>query len=506
MDFILNPICPGGEFKYTHAEHFRQMMRLIDGDENFTLSDFGEYHLATDNLYHNRKLGLLPRYHGKTRVGTVAFIMWWLMKRPNDRVLIVSETSDLAEAMLKMIKDLYAEIRDTKDTELAYVYKVMGDWVGSPWKENYVFVKQRTTKGTDPSIATAGIMSEVTSKHFDLIICDDLIGEKNTKTKEQLQKAIDHYSSLTEVGDVDKDRVTTFILWGTTWDYNDLYARILNKMKTQYDILKLRCWDDERCRQPTKTLFPEKFSLDYLKSVYKNKMLTGDLDGFYRQYLNEPLPKGSSIFDYEVGIKNNFFDLDDVKHRPLTVVIACDPALSENQWSDYTAIVAVGIDKHGRRYILSYDKFQESDPAMVVHHLKKMALKYWNNDTHRLLTVGIEAGALYNTLEPHLNKFMSWAPYEPLPHKNKNKIFRIIEMLQPFVATRRIYFQRWMDELIEQMVKFPRANVERDLLDALAYTSVLMPVCETENEYTEPPPDNDKMFWEQVTKPATARA
>lgn len=473
------------------------MLRLLNAEKNFTLSDFGEYHLATDNPYHNRKLGLLPRYHGKTRVGTVAYCMWQLLRNPDLRILIISETQPNAVDMLTMIKDLYQEISDCKDTEMHYIYEIMGDWEkkGS-WTKEKITVKPRVRKGTDPSIMTAGIDKEVTSKHFDIVICDDLLGETNTKTKDQLKKSIKHFSSLSEVGDVDQDKVTLYIIWGTTWDYNDLYAMICNKMKGRFDILKLRCWDDETCQNPTKTLFADKFPLKYLKQTYKDKMSIGDPDGFYKQYLNEPLPDQARVFKPEYI---QYFDLADVEKRKLTVVVTVDPALSENEWSDNTAIVAVGIDSIGRRYVLDYYKFKESDPAKVVSFIIKMARRYWQNPTHSLLTVGIERGHLKNTLEPHIQKFANWMPYEPLEHMNQNKTHRIINALQPFVITKRIFLQRWMHDLIDQMVRFPKANIEKDVLDALAYHVQLVPVWENQQEFEANPPSVDKMFWDEVS-------
>ena len=104
------------------------MLRLLNADPNFTLSDFGDYHLATSNPYHNRKLGLLPRYHGKSRVGTVAYCIWQLFRNPDLRILIISEIWDNARDMLGMIKDIYQDISETKDTELHYIYEIMGDW------------------------------------------------------------------------------------------------------------------------------------------------------------------------------------------------------------------------------------------------------------------------------------------------------------------------------------------------------------------------------------------
>lgn len=492
VDLVLKPLCPGtekdpGSFDLSDAEHFRQMLRLINADPNFTLSRFGEYSLATENPKHNLKLGLLPRYHGKTRVGTVAYCMWRLLNNPNERILIISQTWDNARDMLMMIKDLYVKIRESQHNENAYIYCLMGDWVGSVWNEDRIIVKTRTKLGTDPSIATAGIDKEITSKHFDVIICDDLVGAQNITTPDQIEKTKRAYSKLTEVGDIQKDKVSLQIIWGTIWDFNDLHCQILSKeIRQQYDILKLACWDENH-----NPLFPEKFPREELENIKRKKLSSGYGDEWYSQYENDPNPSEYALF------KQDSIQWYDEPPKNLSIVICVDPALSEKSYSCYTAIVPVGIDNdgYGRRYVLPYLRFKEKDPTKVCMKIIEACLQY----RAKLLSVGVEEGTLYNTLEPTLMRLADWLPLVPLKINNEDKTFRIVQGLQPFVASKRIYLQRNMTDLIDQMIKFPKASGERDLIDATAYHIQLVPY-----DPARPPEEEreastrDEQFWARI--------
>ena len=490
IDVILKPLCPGsnkepGSFDLSNAEHFRQMDRLIRGDPNFTLSRFGEYSLATENPKHNLKLGLLPRYHGKTRVGTVAYSMWRLLKNPNERILIISQTWDNSRDMLMMIKDLYLKIREAQNNENAYAYCLMGDWVGNIWNEDRIIVKTRTKLGTDPSIATAGIDKEITSKHFDVIICDDLVGAQNITTPDQIEKTKRAYSKLTEVGDIYKGKISLQLVWGTIWDFNDLHCQLLSpEFRRQYDVLKLSCWDADH-----NALFPEKFSGEALEDVKKRKLMSGYGDEFYSQYENDPNPKEYAMF------KSEYIQWYDELPRGLKIVICIDPALSQKKYSCYTAIVPVGIDNYGRRYVLPYLRFKEKDPAKVCVEIMNICKQYRD----KLLSVGIEEGTLYNTLEPTLMKFAGWLPLIPLKINNEDKIFRIVEGLQPFVMGKRIYLRHNMTDLIDQMIRFPKASRDRDLIDALAYHIQLVPFVDTRlAEEDVIPETNEERFWAEA--------
>ncbi len=70
---------------------------------------------------------------------------------------------------------------------------------------------------------TAGLETSLTGLHFDIIIDDDLVNDKNTSTKEQIQKVIDVYNDSFNL----LDRGGTHVVVGTRWSNRDLYGHIL---------------------------------------------------------------------------------------------------------------------------------------------------------------------------------------------------------------------------------------------------------------------------------------
>jgi len=488
INWILKPV---GEFSLSDARHFKQMYNLIKGEfKHFDLGRFGYYRLATENDRHNKKLGILPRIHGKTKVGTTAFSMWQLYKNPNLRIMIMSQTWQNARDMLDEIEKLYETIVATKNFNNSLPYWIMGgDWRGDPWNQDRMTVKMRTKIDKTPSICTAGIETEVTSTHYDIVIGDDLIGEQNVTTLEQVEKTKRHISALSEIGDYHRDRETLFLFWGTPWHFSDWYSDAINmrKLAPIFDILHLRCWDIDT-HEP---LFPEKYTKERLEAIKKEKFLQDPAE-WDRQWLCRPIAEESAVFN----IKN--IQWYDAVPKKLTVVMPIDVALSKQKWSDYTAIAPIGLDDHGRIYVLPYEQFKESDTAKVADRIIRHAKIYKNDPDKDLMMIGIEKGTLYNALYPILMKFASWLPLVPLDIDNKNKMFLIAQALQPFVATKRLYLMRNMVELIEQLMKFPLIT-DNDLINAVALHTLMIPVHESYSiQERITPLTTQENFWNQV--------
>lgn len=487
---VLNPVSPPNEagvrpFDYSDAEHFKQMFRLINADPNFTLSRFGTYTLATKNRKHNKKLGLLPRVHGKTTDGNVANDMWELYKNPNKRILIISEVRDNSIKMLGMIKALYEGILESKNTENFAPYAIMGDWVGKMWNEDEIKVKPRTSTAMAPSISTAGIKSEITSQHYDLIVGDDMVGKENTTTPEQIEKHIRKISSLTEVGDFDTKFNTQYLFWGTIWHYSDWYCKAIEELSEIFDILKLKCWD-EKTREP---LFPEKYSTEILEEIKAEKMRYDPME-WANQWLNEPIASERTIF------KPKYFQYYDEIPKNLMIAICVDSAWSEHKWSDYTAIVPTGIGNYNTRYVLPYWHFREDNPNEVAKMLIRIAKQYYKKG---LRVVAVEEGVLFNTLYPIVAQKASWMPLIPLKIRNRSKDQRILG-LQPLLMNKKLYFHRDMTDLKEQLVRFPRYSY-KDLADAFAYHLDIYPAMQEETPETERPfPTSSEQFAKQLKR------
>jgi hypothetical protein len=460
---VLNPLVPADEFGvrkfgWTGARHFRQMMRLIEGDAYFDLYDFGRYNLATKNPQHNRKMIIVPRIHGKSTVMDVAFLMWLLYKNPNLRILLGSEIWENARDMLRMIKTLYLKIRECQNTENVMIWLIMGDWIGDLWNEDKIIVKKRTIPDKTPSISTCGLFSEITSQHYDVVLGDDFIGKENTTTLEQIENANRRIGALTEVGDYDRFRQTLFLFLGTPWHYADFYCGVRETLKEYFDFLWLKCWDEDH-----NPLFPEKYTREALETIKAQKMITNPNEWFL-QWECDPMPEAEAPFLRE------WFQVYHELPKKLDVYICVDTALSENKWSCDTAIVPVGVDNQNRRFVLPYWSFKEKRPHIIANELIRIA----NYHRQQLRVIGIEEGTLYNALYPILIYKAPGLPIMPLKINNRSKDMRIWGV-QPLARNKLIYIQQNMFDFVEQFVRF-RKTGRKDIADAFAYHLDLCPI------------------------------
>ena len=510
IDTVLNKICGLDEktgvrkFEYSRARHFRWMKYLIDGvyPPQAVFNDMYRFrsskdaphpfHVCTKNSWHNKKLMLLPRNHGKSRVGNIAYNMWRLYNNPNMRILILSETRQNAVDMLFMIKDLYVKIRDAKNGENFIAYHVMGDWVGDQWNEDAIRVKTRTVSETVPTIATAGMESEITSKHFDLICCDDVVGEQNVTTPEQIEKHKGKISRLTEVGDYDRSSVTDYIFFGTRWHYSDYYSVILDELTDIYDILKLACWD-EGTHEP---LFGEKYTKEMLETIRMEKLTSPHPEEWSNQWLNEPQDVENAIF------KRSDLQFYEEAPKGLFVGVFVDASWSENRWSDYIAIVPVGIGNYNSRYVFPYWYGKEDNPFVVAKKLISICAPFYNDRILRL--VGVEDGPAYKALLPIIGDMAPWIRLQPMKPENRSKDGRILG-LAGLTVNKRLFIRKNMHELIEQLLRFPRYS-RRDLADALAYHLDWQPISSQIPLHKEPPFPTNRERWIRQCKMDDERA
>lgn len=162
------------------------------------------------------KLILIPRGHLKSSLVTIAWTIQQLLRDPDVRILIRNAVWDQARRFLGQIQG-YLE-----DSKLPLIF---GQFTSQKkvWTKDEIEIRQRKVRKASPSIMTAGLETSLTGLHFDIIIDDDLVNDKNTATKEQVQKVIDVYNDSFNL----LDRGGTHVVVGTRWNVKDLYGHIL---------------------------------------------------------------------------------------------------------------------------------------------------------------------------------------------------------------------------------------------------------------------------------------
>lgn len=191
----------------------------------------------------------------KTSSITVGRVLYELGRNPNLRVAVVSETYSKAQKVLQVIKrhiesnerlhEVFPKLRRSKNK-------------GDKWNDRQITV-ERPNVAKDPSVIVTGAGGSIQGARVDLIVLDDILSFKNTRTTEQREKLLAWFKAdiagrLTDVGRV--------IAVGTAWTPDDLYhhlAQLDGWVSLRYGVL-----DDAG-----KPLWPEVWPLERIAAAAK---------------------------------------------------------------------------------------------------------------------------------------------------------------------------------------------------------------------------------------------
>ncbi len=314
----------------------------------------------------NRLISILaPRSHSKSTSFTVNYPLWRIGRDPNIRILLVSAAFTQSVSFLR-------EIKGHMERNPNY-HRMFGNLspenlvTAEKWASTEIIVRRDNTKIKDPTVAATSTGGTVLSKRADLIICDDILDEQNTRTAEQRAKTKEWFDAvLLPVLEPDGQ----LIIVGTAWNREDLYHQMMQQ--PIYDIrkrYKAILDDDKRI-----VLWPERWSYD---SLMKRKEQTGGI-AFNKSYQNEAIAAEDAIF------KQEWTDAAKAKGRgrkllqtldysqwdlgKLTIAAGVDLAISKKDGSDFTAMSVVGCTREGEKVLL-YAIRDKLSPAETRQHI-----------------------------------------------------------------------------------------------------------------------------------------
>lgn len=167
---------------------------------------------------------LMPRGHGKSEAACVVFPTWAILSHPDARVAVISKTKGLAEERTEKVVEYIERFAPRFGIGIADSSRTILTTVANDHKE--------------PTIAPYGLESQLTGKHFDVIIYDDLVDWENQRTETQRRNVRnyfrDYVDNLADPDSVLERPVQAMI--GTRKHPEDLYAT---------DILDSAQWDVE---------------------------------------------------------------------------------------------------------------------------------------------------------------------------------------------------------------------------------------------------------------------
>ena len=294
---------------------------------------------VTDNpdmdLMYIERLYLCHRVFYKTTIVTKVHSLQLLLNFPNIHVVLTHNTKENSCDNLVAIKNYFLT------TEIKTLF---GDYIpeGKEWGNMSGFsVATRTDKGiiTEENLEAIGVDSEITGGHWDIAKKNDLVTEKSVWTDEQIKKTQD-WDARFNTGHFNNPECRLQDYEGTRYHLFDLYSVKLNNPKIkviEYPILK-----DKN---------PENLSIENIQNPKRFtpegiKDLMGDMWTFYCQHLLNPLDPEKR------GFKPEMIQYWNSIPKDCNFYLFVDPASARKKNSDYTAMLVIGIDCEGKRYIV----------------------------------------------------------------------------------------------------------------------------------------------------------
>jgi hypothetical protein len=210
--------------KFLHSQTFPHQQNLVDmieGREPGWLHPSMKYE---PGLASNRILINIPPNHAKSITITVDYVTWQVVRNPNFRVLIVSQTQQLAADFLYAIKQRLTHPM-YESLQQAYAAGVGFNSKSASWQATRVTFgsELRESSEKDPNIEAIGIGGQIYGKRADMIIVDDAVTLKNANEFEKQIRWLtqDVRSRLNPTGKL--------VVIGTRVSAMDLYRELRNE-------------------------------------------------------------------------------------------------------------------------------------------------------------------------------------------------------------------------------------------------------------------------------------
>lgn len=405
------------------------------------------FHLALlrYQFTHPDSLQLVFRGAGKSTLCTITKSIHLLLKNPNLRILLASKTTTNSEAFLKEIKGHFEE-----NERLAEIFGLYYDpRLVSKWDNKEIEVLPRTIKTKEASITCSGVEGTIISKHYDVVLSDDLVDEDNSRTDHMRDKTKTwYYQTLDptlEPPDKEVEHRGEHHRLGTRYHFEDLYGHLIaNELKDDHQIVPAL---DEQGRSPWHEKYPPEW--------FAKKRKKAGLIIFNAQYQCDTEAMKGEVFRYDdCQIIEASAIPDDLR-----IFMGVDLAISQKQSADHFAIVVLGVDSNANRYVLDFYDGQ----LRFADQTKKIKKFYRLYDPIR---AAIETNA-YQQAQYHAlrdgDKDIRLMPV----NQDKDKVTRAWKLTSMF-EDGRMYFKKGgnIHMLIEQLVLFPSYRYD-DLFDAL---------------------------------------
>ncbi len=284
------------------------------------------------------------------------------------------------------------------------------------------------------------------SRHYAVIVNDDLENEKNYQTEGQRLDLINAFMYQQSVLTKIKSKgIGLDIFVGTPYHIQGLTWKVRND-KT-YSRLEIPCFKNHR--RDEGVTFPERFTVDDF-DIIKSRQNT---QVFSSQYDLRPLSEADALCPESWLQRWN--RLPDPAWRSMVV----DPGGADGE-KDPTGISIVDSDTAGNMYVVMADEFYLT-PIGLMDKINELKTSYAPDD------IRIEKEKYSTTIADIMQHRFPLMNVSFVEHKGRNKEQRIWRLRQWFEG-KRIFIGHNQKTFETQLLEYPSVNHD-DILDSLAY-------------------------------------
>ena len=460
-----------------------------------------------------RKQATLPRSFVKTWIGTIAYSIWVTLPRttpdefpttaveerppslspsffrkdalffvplpdyptffvdpfyllgPNMRILIASYVVGNAMKMINLIRKTYER---NQAMQILFPDVIPENFNKVKWADTEACIN-RSENFTESTFESGGIGGSTTSRHYDLILEDDLIyankddftGKELMPSKEDIDKAIGwHKLAMSLLVPGAHTRIHNI---GTRWAKYDLIA-FIRENEPDYIVFERACTlDGTRTGEPT---WPEMYPTKKLDQIFRAQ---GPYM-FATQYLNKPMAPEDMLFKLAwLQYYNSKVEVPKEARIFTTVDLSLWGETSRTaQGKDSRGVVITcAWDSNNHVWILRYDAAR-FNPSEIIE------LMYTHNRLFGPELIGVES-VYYQRALVHFARLemakRGWLPLRELKTSTSVEKDVRIRALEPYAMNGAIHCRADHKDFITEFVDYvPGSKMTRkDILDALAY-------------------------------------
>lgn len=483
----------------TNYSYFAREVLGYRKDSNIGYFDLTKYHEEVCSILEDETkknvIVLMPRYAIKSHLITVGYALWDMVRNPDTRILLYSETSTKAEGFLYGIKThIEGKAPNSRFREM-YPHLETDAHQGGSWTNSRIIISTRQHGQKEPTVDTGGIDTGKVGMHYDKIIFDDIVSDLNATTKQQMDKTHDCYKkalALLKPGG-------RIIIVGTRWHYGDAYGRIIEANKVRKNFTEY-IKDAEERDSTGRPLFWQ-IGLDKEFLTNQRRELGSYL--YSCIYRNNPVDDETAMFRPE---NFQYYQNHPTVHNHMFVTGTCDPA---GEGEDCTAITVCGTDDRKNLYVLDAVN-KHLKPNRICEEIIRLNYKW---GFHKFI---VEKNFFHGTLERLFREvekehrtnpmYKEFGFSEGLQATASNKNFNRILALQAIQEQKRLFLPGenftalipTISELAFQMLQFTVSGSKSprdDLLMSLSFHTEIMR--QGGKAQQAPPPETSAAWWER---------